>query len=81
MTNDSTISRSAIVLAAGKGTRMRSDLPKVMHHAHGRPMVEWVVDAARADALSSLLSEAGETVYRLGLVVPGAGVTYRGTLG
>jgi len=39
---------SAIILAAGKGTRMQSDLPKVMHPALGRPMVEWVVDAARA---------------------------------
>lgn len=37
-----------VVLAAGKGTRMKSDLPKVMHPALGRPMVEWVVDAARA---------------------------------
>ena len=40
--------QSAIILAAGKGTRMKSDLPKVMHPALGRPMVEWVVDAARA---------------------------------
>jgi len=38
----------AVVLAAGKGTRMKSDLPKVMHPAAGRPMVEWVVDAAFA---------------------------------
>ena len=37
-----------VVLAAGKGTRMKSDLPKVMHPAVGRPMVEWVVDAAFA---------------------------------
>jgi bifunctional UDP-N-acetylglucosamine pyrophosphorylase/glucosamine-1-phosphate N-acetyltransferase len=37
-----------VVLAAGKGTRMKSDLPKVMHPAYGRPMVEWVVDAAFA---------------------------------
>ncbi|MFM7261675.1 MAG: hypothetical protein ACKO3W_13845 [bacterium] len=29
----------AVILAAGKGTRMQSDLPKVMHHAVGRPMV------------------------------------------
>ena len=28
---------SAVVLAAGKGTRMHSDLPKVMHEACGRP--------------------------------------------
>ena len=37
----------AIILAAGKGTRMQSDLPKVMHPVAGRPMVRWVVDAAR----------------------------------
>jgi len=37
----------AIILAAGKGTRMNSDLPKVVHEVAGRPMVSWVVDAAR----------------------------------
>ncbi|MFO0894245.1 MAG: NTP transferase domain-containing protein [Phycisphaerales bacterium] len=37
---------SAIIMAAGKGTRMNSDLPKVMHPVAGRPMVHWVVDAA-----------------------------------
>ena len=36
---------SAIVLAAGHGTRMRSDLPKVCHPVGGRPMVCAVVDA------------------------------------
>lgn len=36
---------SAIVLAAGKGTRMKSDLPKVCHEVGGRPMVCAVVDA------------------------------------
>lgn len=35
-------------MAAGKGTRMQSDLAKVMHPVAGRPMVRWVVDAARA---------------------------------
>ena len=38
----------AVILAAGKGTRMQSDLPKVMHPVLGRPMVHWVVDAALA---------------------------------
>lgn len=38
----------AIILAAGKGTRMNSDLPKVLHEVAGRPMVQWVVDACRA---------------------------------
>lgn len=35
----------AIVMAAGKGTRMESDLPKVLVPAHGRPLVEYVLDA------------------------------------
>lgn len=35
----------AIILAAGKGTRMKSDLPKVCHEVGGRPMVCAVVDA------------------------------------
>jgi bifunctional UDP-N-acetylglucosamine pyrophosphorylase/glucosamine-1-phosphate N-acetyltransferase len=35
----------AVVLAAGQGTRMRSDLPKVAHRVAGRPMIQWVVDA------------------------------------
>jgi bifunctional UDP-N-acetylglucosamine pyrophosphorylase/glucosamine-1-phosphate N-acetyltransferase len=37
----------AIVLAAGQGTRMKSDLPKVLHEVAGRPLVTWVVDAVR----------------------------------
>jgi bifunctional UDP-N-acetylglucosamine pyrophosphorylase/glucosamine-1-phosphate N-acetyltransferase len=35
------------IMAAGKGTRMRSALPKVLHPVCGKPMVEWVIDAAR----------------------------------
>lgn len=38
----------AIVLAAGKGTRMGSDLPKVLHPVAGRAMVRWVMDACEA---------------------------------
>jgi len=38
---------AAIILAAGKGTRMDSDLPKVVHKVAGKPMVQWVVDAVR----------------------------------
>lgn len=35
----------AVVMAAGKGTRMNSDLPKVLHPVCGRPMIEFVLDA------------------------------------
>lgn len=37
----------AIILAAGKSKRMKSDTPKVLHEACGRPIVEYVLDAAR----------------------------------
>lgn len=39
---------AAIILAAGKGKRMNSDLPKVAHPVAGRAMVWWVVEACRA---------------------------------
>ena len=39
--NDASI--AAIVLAAGKGTRMKSDLPKVLHKICGLPMVGHVI--------------------------------------
>src|SRR3989442_12426942 len=34
-------------MAAGHGTRMRSSLPKVLHPVCGRPMLAWVIAAAR----------------------------------
>ena len=37
-----------VVLAAGKGTRMKSVLPKVLHRAHGLPLLEHVPRAAGA---------------------------------
>jgi bifunctional UDP-N-acetylglucosamine pyrophosphorylase/glucosamine-1-phosphate N-acetyltransferase len=67
---------SAIVLAAGKGTRMKSDLPKVCHEVGGRPMVCAVVDACleagcgrvvavvgyKQELVREALSEYGERV-------------------
>ena len=39
--------RAAVILAAGKGTRMKSALPKVMHAVGGRPMMDWSIALAR----------------------------------
>ena len=41
------MSIAVVILAAGMGTRMKSDLPKVLHRLCGRPMLAYVVDAAR----------------------------------
>lgn len=37
----------AVILAAGKGTRMKSDLPKVLHKCDGQPMVHYAIQAAK----------------------------------
>jgi bifunctional UDP-N-acetylglucosamine pyrophosphorylase/glucosamine-1-phosphate N-acetyltransferase len=49
----------AIILAAGKGTRMKSELPKVMHPACGRPMIEHVLGAARSAGVQRLVVVVG----------------------
>jgi len=41
------MSLSVVILAAGKGTRMRSSLPKVLHPVAHKPMVSHVIDSAR----------------------------------
>jgi len=48
-----------LILAAGLGTRMKSDTAKVLHQVAGRPLIIWAVEAARA-------AGAGRTVAILG---------------
>jgi bifunctional UDP-N-acetylglucosamine pyrophosphorylase/glucosamine-1-phosphate N-acetyltransferase len=49
------VSARAIVLAAGKGTRMKSALPKVLHELCGRPMLWWVLEALRAAGIGDVV--------------------------
>ena len=49
----------AIVLAAGKGTRMKSDLPKVLCQANGRPLVEYVLDSLRDAGVEKIVVVVG----------------------
>jgi UDP-N-acetylglucosamine diphosphorylase/glucosamine-1-phosphate N-acetyltransferase len=59
------LSTIAVVLAAGKGTRMKSDLPKVLLPVAGRPMIEYVLDALAAAGVSNTIVVIG---YRGDLV-------------
>jgi len=53
------MSVTALVLAAGEGTRMKSDRPKVAHEILGEPMVRLVVDAAREAGASRVVVVTG----------------------
>lgn len=50
---------AAIVLAAGAGTRMKSDKPKVAHEVLGKPLVIWVLDAAEEAGIERLVTVVG----------------------
>jgi bifunctional UDP-N-acetylglucosamine pyrophosphorylase/glucosamine-1-phosphate N-acetyltransferase len=63
---------TAVVLAAGRGTRMRSDLAKVLHRAAGRPLLAWVLDAARAAGCARLVVVVGHQAERVRRAVPAA---------
>ncbi|HMF37446.1 MAG TPA: NTP transferase domain-containing protein, partial [Isosphaeraceae bacterium] len=49
----------AIILAAGQGKRMRSDKAKVLHEVCGRPMIGYVVDAARGAGARTIIVVIG----------------------
>lgn len=54
-----------IILAAGQGSRMQSQLPKVLHQLAGKPLVKQVIDAAQElqpSAIHLIIGHAGELV-------------------
>ncbi len=51
--------KAAIVLASGKGTRMKSDLPKVAHKVGDKPMVKHVVDSAKDAGVDKVVVVVG----------------------
>jgi bifunctional UDP-N-acetylglucosamine pyrophosphorylase/glucosamine-1-phosphate N-acetyltransferase len=52
--------RAAVILAAGKSTRMKSSKSKVLHHVGGRSMLAWVADLARTVGVDKLVCVVGE---------------------
>ena len=53
------MSFKAIILAAGKGTRFKSDIPKVLHEVLGKPMLWYVVKAAKEAGAEEIIVVVG----------------------
>lgn len=55
-----------VILAAGKGTRMKSDLPKVLHTLRGKPMIHYVLEAINQNGIKKAVVVVG---YKKGKVI------------
>ncbi len=66
---------SVIILAAGKGTRMKSPLPKVLHPVAGTPMIKKVIDAVKGAGAKDIRVVVGHGEALVRKVVEPLGVT------
>ncbi len=62
---------AAVILAAGQGTRMKSNLPKVLHNIAGKPMVRYALDAARAMSADKTILVVGHGAEQVRAAVGG----------
>jgi len=65
-----------VILAAGKGTRMKSAVPKVLHHLAGKPLLGHVVDAARALGADRVVVVHGHGGDAVPAAFAGSGVAF-----
>ena len=66
---------AALVLAAGAGTRMRSDKPKVVHEVLDVPMIRWVVNAAHNAGIERVVTVVGHKREQVEPLVPDTTIT------
>lgn len=71
----SPVELSVIILAAGKGTRMKSPLPKVLHPVAGAPVIKKVIDAVKGAGASEIRVVVGYGEALVRKVVEPLGVT------
>jgi len=67
---------AAVILAAGQGKRMQSDLPKVLHEIDGRPMVRFVIDAVQALGPDRVVVVTGHQAEKVEAACAGTGVAF-----
>ncbi len=65
-----------VILAAGKGTRMRSNLPKVLHKLAGKPFLQHVVDTASGLEQSELIAVVGHGAEQVKSTVVSKNLSY-----
>jgi bifunctional UDP-N-acetylglucosamine pyrophosphorylase/glucosamine-1-phosphate N-acetyltransferase len=61
---------SVLIMAAGRGTRMRSQVPKVLHPLCGRPLILWPVEAAREAGAERVVVVVGRESEEVRRVLP-----------
>ncbi|MBC7461924.1 MAG: NTP transferase domain-containing protein, partial [Thermoleophilia bacterium] len=66
---------AVVVLAAGKGTRMKSDLPKILHPVLGRTVLGWVLAAVEPLCADRLVVVTGHGADQVEASLPTSGVT------
>lgn len=65
---------SALILAAGKGTRMKSDQPKVLCQVLFKPMLQWVIEACRGAGIESICAVTGYGAEQVEAHLKSAGI-------
>jgi ribose-phosphate pyrophosphokinase len=66
---------AVVIMAAGQGKRMNSDLPKVLHVLQGKPLIEWVISSARAAGATKIVVIVGHGREQVIKILP-AGVEH-----
>lgn len=67
---------AAVILAAGKGTRMKSDLHKVLHPIAGRPMIEHLLGSVEALGAERIVVVVGDRRHQLEKALAGRGIAF-----
>ena len=65
------MSLNVVIMAAGKGTRMKSARPKVLHRLAGRPLLQHVLDAAASLGASRTVVITGHGADEVEAAMPG----------
>jgi bifunctional UDP-N-acetylglucosamine pyrophosphorylase / glucosamine-1-phosphate N-acetyltransferase len=67
---------NVVIMAAGKGTRMKSDMPKVLHRVGGRSLLQHVVDSAAALGATQTVLVTGHGAEAVEAAMAGSGASF-----